>query len=88
MHVRLTRVVAVLASATSLALPGAAFAADPASSAPPADVASWQAHLVEMQARGDNLGAHVRHHVEMHGSLAGFMGPNGDMVQMMGAMGQ
>jgi hypothetical protein len=69
-----------------LALPGATLAGEPAASAPPAAVIAWQEHLDHMQAMGPNPGTHVRDCIAMHGSMAGQLGPNGMMVQGMGAM--
>jgi hypothetical protein len=75
-----------LAAATLLALPGATLAGEPAGSAAPAAVIAWQEHLDHMQAMDPNLGTHVRNCVEMHGSMADLLGPNGMMVQGMGGM--
>ena len=77
------RLVASAALVGSLALPGAAFAADPAPTAPPTEVQAWQAHLTSMRAMGPNLGAHVTDCIATHGSIAGMFGPNGTMVQGM-----
>ena len=52
----------LLATATALALPGAAIAAEPAPTAPPAPVVAWQTHLAHMQAMPGTFGAHVRAH--------------------------
>lgn len=82
MHVsNRSRFALVAAVVTALALPTAAFAADPA---PPAPVVFWQTHLAQMQAMSGPLGAHVKDCVAMHGSMAGQFGPNGAMVSMMG----
>lgn len=86
MHVRIARLAAVAALGATLALPAATAAADPALTAPPVDVQSWQAHLQMMRSMDPNLGAHVRGCIEMHGSLASQLGPNGAMLEMMGAM--
>jgi len=80
------RLAAAVALAAVLALPGAALAVEPTSSAPPAPTIAWHEHLDHMRAMGPNLGAHVRDCVAMHGSMAGLMGPNGMMVQGMGGM--
>jgi hypothetical protein len=82
----LTRLAATAALASSLALPGAAFAAAPAPAAPPTDVQAWQAHLASMRAMGPNLGEHVTDCIATHGSMAGMFGPNGMMVQGMSSM--
>ena len=78
-----SRFALLLATATALALPGAAVAAEPAPSAPPAPVVAWQTHLAHMQTVPCPFGAHVREHIAMHGSMAGHLGPNGGMVDMM-----
>ena len=78
-----SRFALLLATATALALPGAAVAAELAPSAPPAPVVAWQTHLAHMQAMPGTFGAHVREHIAMHGSMAGHFGPNGGMVDMM-----
>ncbi len=83
---RPTRIAGALAAAALLALPGATLAGEPAGSAPPAAVIAWQEHRDHMQAMGPSLGTHVRDCVEMHGSMAGLLGPNGMMVQGMGGM--
>ena len=77
---------AAVALAAVLALPGATLAAEPTPSAPPAPVIAWQEHLEHMRTMGQNLGAHVRDCVAMHGSMAGLMGPNGMMAEGMGGM--
>ena len=78
-----SRFALLLATATALALPGAAIAAEPAPTAPPAPVVAWQTHLAHMQAMPGTFGAHVREHIATHGSMAGHFGPNGGMVDMM-----
>lgn len=83
---RPTRFATALAVAAMLALPGATLAGEPAASAPPAAVIAWQEHLDHMQAMGPNPGTHVRDCIAMRGSMAGQLGPNGMMVQGMGAM--
>jgi hypothetical protein len=80
------RLAATIAVAGMLALPAATLAADPALTAPPATVVAWQEHLAHMRTMGPNLGAHVGDCIGMHGSMAGQLGPNGMMVQGMGAM--
>lgn len=82
---RSTRLVLVFAAA-ALALPGVAAAAEPGPTAPPAPVVAWQAHLAHMQSMPGPFGAHVKACVAMHGSMAGQLGPNGAMVEMMGEM--
>lgn len=84
MHHRIARLASAAVIAAALALPGAAFAADPEPVAPPAAVADWQAHLDHMRSMDGNLGSHVSGCVEMHGSMAGQLGPDGSMVEMMG----
>jgi hypothetical protein len=84
MNHRIARLASAAVIGAALALPGAAFAADPEPVAPPAAVADWQAHLDHMRSMDGNLGSHVRGCVEVHGSLAGHLGPNGSMVEMMG----
>jgi hypothetical protein len=82
-NIRIARLVAAVALAVALALPGTAIAADPAPDGPPAAVTDWQGHLDHMRALDGNLGAHVRDCVEVHGSMAGMLGPNGSMAEMM-----
>jgi hypothetical protein len=86
MHARLARLAAALALGAVLAAPAVAAAVDPAPIAPSDDVQAWQAHLAMMQTMGPNLGAHLRECIEMHGSPAGQLGPNGSMLDMMGSM--
>lgn len=84
MHpIRRSRLALIVATAATLALPGAVAAAAPTPSAPPAAVVAWQTHLAHMQAMPGTFGAHVREHISMHGSMAGHLGPNGGMVDMM-----
>jgi hypothetical protein len=83
---RPARLAAALAAAALLALPGATLAGEPAGSAAPAAVIAWQEHRDNMQTMGPNTGAHVRDCVEMHGSVAGQLGPKGMMVHGMGDM--
>lgn len=80
---RFTRLAAAAALASALALPATAVAADPSPTAPPPSVVAWQAHLEHMRTMGPNLGAHVADCVALHGSMAGMLGPNGSMVEMM-----
>lgn len=80
---RFTRLAAAAALVAALALPATAVAADPSPAAPPPSVAAWQAHLAHMRTMGSNLGAHISGCVEAHGSVAGMLGPNGSMVEMM-----
>ncbi len=84
MNARIARLAAALGAA--LALPAATSAADPAPTAPSSDVAGWQARLDLMGAMGPNLGIHLSECIEVHGSLAGQLGPNGSMLGMMGSM--
>jgi hypothetical protein len=84
MNHRIARFASAAVIGAALALPGGAFAADPEPVAPPAAVADWQAHLELMRSMDGNLGSHVRGCVEMHGSMAGLLGPNGSMAEMMG----
>jgi hypothetical protein len=83
MSVRLRRLAAAAVIGAALALPGAAFAADPAPVAPPPAIVDWPAHLDHMRSMDGNLGSHVRACVDMHGSMAGLLGPNGSMAGMM-----
>lgn len=80
------RLALVLAAAAALSIPGAAVAGGPDPVAPPAPVVDWQTHLAHMQAMPGAFGAHVADCVATHGSLAGQLGPNGAMVEMMGEM--
>ena len=86
---RPARLAACVVLVALFALPGATLGADPAAGAPPATVVEWQEHLDPMRAMGPNLGAHITDCIEMHGSMAGLLGPNGMMVQgMAGMMGR
>jgi hypothetical protein len=76
----------ILAAAAALLVPGAAVAGGSDPVAPPAPVVDWQTHLAHMQAMPAPFGAHIADCVAMHGSLAGKLGPNGVMVEMMGEM--
>lgn len=80
------RLVLVLAAAAALSIPGAVAAAQPDPVAPPAPVVDWQAHLAHMRAMPGPIGAHIADCIAKHGSLAGQLGPNGAMVEMMGEM--
>ena len=83
MNHRFARLASAALIGAALALPGAAFAATPEPVAPPATAADWQAHLDHMRSMGGNLGSHVRGCIEVHGSMAGLLGPNGSMAEMM-----
>lgn len=83
MDLRLGRLAAAAVIGAALALPGAAFAADPTPAGPPAAVTEWGAHLDHMRSMDGNLGVHVRACLAVHGSMAGQLGPNGSMVGMM-----
>jgi hypothetical protein len=84
MNHRIARIATAAVIGAALALPGAAFAADPEPVAPPAAVADWQVHLDHMRSMDGTLGSHLRGCVEMPGSMAGHFGANGSMVEMMG----
>lgn len=84
MNHRIARFASAAVIGAALALPGAAFAADPEPVAPPASVADWQAHLDHMRSMDGTLGSHVRGCIASHGSMAGLLGPDGSMVEMMG----
>jgi hypothetical protein len=80
---RITRTAAAAALGFALAIPGTAVAGDP-----PEKVADWQAHLAFMREMGPNFGQHIQECIDMHGSMAGLLGPNGAMTSMMaGHMG-
>jgi hypothetical protein len=83
MQTRFVRLASALALAGTIALPGAATAAD---AARPTPVVDWQTHLSHMQAMPGPFGLHVVECIAMHGSMAGQLGPNGAMVEMMGGM--
>lgn len=86
MNVRLARLGRLAAAAligAALAIPGAALAADPTPAGPPPTVADWRAHLDHMQTMDGVLGSHVADCAEVHGSMAGMLGPDGTMVGMM-----
>jgi hypothetical protein len=83
MHARVTRLRAMIAFVSMLAMPGSALAADPGATGPPADVASWQAHLARMAAMPVTVGSHAGDCIAAHGSMAGQLGPDGAMAEMM-----
>lgn len=83
MHARVTRLTAMIAFVTVLTMPGSALAADPAATGRPTDVARWQAHLAHMAAMPGTVGSHVGDCIAAHGSMAGQLGPNGTMTEMM-----
>jgi TRAP-type C4-dicarboxylate transport system substrate-binding protein len=83
MPVRIARFVSATVITAALVFPGSALAADPTPAGPPAAVSEWQVHLEHMRSMAGNLGTHVSGCVEMHGSMAGQLGPNGSMVEMM-----
>lgn len=86
MHAPIARLAAALALGAVLAAPTVAAATDPAPIAPPDAVQAWQAHPAMMQTMGPDLRAHLRECIEMHGSLADQLGPNGSMLDMMASM--
>lgn len=83
MQVRIARLATLAAIAAALAIPGSAVAADPSPAAPPPPAIEWQAHRDDMRSMSGKLRVHVRDCIEMHGSMAGRLGPNGSMVEMM-----
>jgi hypothetical protein len=83
MHARVTRLTAMIALVSVLAMPGSTLAADPGATGRPADVAWWQAHLAHMAAMPGAVGSHVGDCIAAHGSMAGQLGPNGAMAEMM-----
>jgi hypothetical protein len=83
MTIRLARLASAAVIGAALLIPGAAVAADPAPAGPPPSVVDWQVHLDHMQSMDGVPGDHVAACVAMHGSMAGMLGPNGSMVEMM-----
>jgi hypothetical protein len=83
MSFRPTRLASTLALVSLLVLPNVTLAA-----APPVRVVTWQQHLAHMRAMGPHVGAHVTGCIAMHDSMAGWLGPDGMMVDMAGMMGQ
>ena len=83
MPMPLARLAAAAALAATLILPGSAVAADPSPSAPPPAVVDWQTHLDHMLSMSGPLGLHVSACAAQHGSMAGMLGPNESMVEMM-----
>jgi len=86
MTTHVARLIAAAAIAAALAIPAVAMAADPDPAAPPPAVVAWQVHLDHMRSMSGNVGARVAACVEVHGSMAGMLGPNGSMVEMMAGM--
>jgi hypothetical protein len=84
MNLRTRRLAAAAVIGAALALPAVAFAADPVPAGPPAVVVDWQAHLDHMRSMDGAPGDHVAACADVHGSMAGMLGPNGSMVEMMG----
>jgi hypothetical protein len=80
---RRSRLALIVAVATTLALPVAVIAAEPG---PPPPVVAWQTHLAHVQAMEGPLGSLVKDCIAMHGSMAGQLGPNDAMVEMMEGM--
>lgn len=82
MTTRIARTAFAAVLGLTLAIPGTALAGGP-----PENVTDWQAHRDFIKAMGSNFGQHIQECIDMHGSMAGLLGPNGEMTSMMAAMG-